>query len=240
MHFEIYLIYYLSITHNSRTVTILVTIRRTPCSSLLLVSSSIYGFSRKIEYDTTAVAGSGSCKSIESFHVESRSVRLLSFPLVLAFTLFLPFASVRAHNVRFADQADLLRPTDKRTTDVPTYSETLREGGNSHAAARSSAMDRRVFPRSGERRGASGEGTFLFVQTRRSRVSRAPRSPFLLVLPFLGSIIHRATCAISCYEKNLALKKTNVRISNFREISRFDLHARTLSRKIFVIVYFSL
>lgn len=109
--------------------------------------------------------------------------------------------SVRAHNVRFAGQADLLRPTDKHTTDVPAYSETLREGGNSHAAARSSAMDRRVFPRSGERRGASGEGTFLFVQTRSRDLLF--RSYYLS----LRSIIHRATCAISCCEENLALEK---------------------------------
>lgn len=147
--------------------------------------------------------------------------RRVSFPFVSCLFCLswpsLPSFLPRAHNVRFADQADLQRPADKRTPDIPTYSETVREGGNSHAAARSSAMDRRVFPRTGERRGASGEGTFLFVQTRRSRVSRALRSPFPLILPFLGSIIHRATCAISCYEEDLALKKTNVRLFNFRE-----------------------
>ena len=77
-------------------------------------------------------------------------------------------------------------------------------------------MDRRVFPRSSERRGASGEGTFLFVQTRRSRVSRALRSLFLLRITFpRGSIIHRATCAILCYEENLSLKKINIKILNF-------------------------
>lgn len=53
MHFEIYLIYYLPITHNSRT-TILVTICRAPCLYRCFLYTRVYGFSRKIEYDKTA------------------------------------------------------------------------------------------------------------------------------------------------------------------------------------------
>jgi len=96
---------------------------------------------------------------IESLDTEPRFVRLLSLPLVLAFARVLP---LRARNVRSADRADLLRPTNKYTADIPAHSQALREGGDSNAAVRSSAMDRRVFSRFGERRGASGEGTIHF------------------------------------------------------------------------------
>lgn len=149
-----------------------------------------------MEYDIGVAAAGGAVRANQSNRFTSSLVPFVSCRFRLSWS---SLSSFPPHNVKFADQADLLRPTDKHTTDIPAHSETLREGGDSHAAARSSAMDRRVFPRPGERRGASGEGTFLFVKTRRFRVSRALRSPFLLVLPFLGSIIHRATCAISCY-----------------------------------------
>jgi len=95
MHFEIYLIYYLSIT------TIFVTIRKTVKLLIRVCVYSMYSVYidsslKKMKYDNgVAATGDGSCKSIESFHVEFRSVRLLSLPLVLAFTLILLSVSAR-------------------------------------------------------------------------------------------------------------------------------------------------
>lgn len=145
----------------------------------------------------------------------ARFVRLLSLPLVLAFARVLP---LRARNVRSADRADLLRPTNKYTADIPAHSQALREGGDSNAAVRSSAMDRRVFSRFGEWRSASGEGTVLiFVQTHRSRFasveslafwfpSSSPSSPsyFLHQLSSNLLFIVQYLCAILCF--NAALK----------------------------------
>ena len=175
-----------------------------------------------------------SCKSIEPFYVESRSSLVASACLGLHSRL--SFCEQCEHNVRFADQADLLRSTDKHTIDVPTHSETIREGGDSHAAERSSTMDRHVFPRSSERRGASSEGTFLFVQTSFPCQSSSAISFSIRITFPRGSIIHHATCAILCYKENLSLKKINIRILNFSRNFKIELPRYTLKEQFLLFV----
>jgi len=178
--------------------------------------------------------GRCSCKSIEPFYVESRSSLVASACLGLHSRL--SFCEQCEHNVRFANQADLLRSTDKHTIDVPTHSETIREGGDSHAAERSSTMDRHVFPRSSERRGASSEGTFLFVQTRRSRVSRALRSLFLFVLPSLADPLFIMQHAQFYVIKKTYLWKKSTRILNFSRNFKIELPRYTLKEQFLLFV----